>query len=802
MSDEKLALFFRTDDRAVAEPIFDEIYSDTNLQVLKIALLWCKNRADADEVVNLTYSALWEKWVATRNASVPKMNLGFLYHVAVHKAVDAHRAERCRSSRMAGMDAGLMDSTFEGRDGHERRKALAAIYSALEELDPEDRKMLSMELAGVTDTDASLASGVSRETYRLAKERAKAKLGRLLELREITYPSIYSIPIALLEGAQAPAKSSSPSAAQQAKQPGASSKPKPRTGFLLLLAFLAALVAVFCVTVLYSGTQPAIVKSSAPAATAMPTPLDFTGSCATWGANFAGQLGTGQSGIPARYLPDVMIPAAAYDEISSSMHNLAIGADGSVFSWGDNQRGQLGRDVAPHDATAQRVEGLAEAKAVSAGYMHSLALMADGSVYAWGAGTEGQLGNAKSADSLKPVRVSGLPRIVAISAGGDHSLALAGDGRVFAWGANAQGQLGDGTIANNATPIEVAGISGIRTIGTGLRASFAVDAEGRVWAWGDNAAGQLGDGSNTGRNRPTPVVGIANCLKVCGGDLHSVALTGDGSVYAWGEGLSGQLGLGATQASLTPVRIASLAGIADIATKKDHTLALDKSGTLWAWGRNTYSQLGDSSVIDRDTPIRVMAVSKVGRISTGFEHSVALYGAELQMPPLYGSRLTLDALQVNGIDYALPSPVVRVRRGERLTGTMTVLVDRRGPAIAILPIGGTISWDRSYRVQVFRNLKPGEAVAKMNLDVSAPAEPGEYWIIILADAVWDFDELFGRDHTTDHGGPDNGPFGNGNDVWDWTREQFEQAARGEYVDQIFDGAPYRSVALAVKVVVE
>lgn len=77
----------------------------------------------------------------------------------------------------------------------------------------------------------------------------------------------------------------------------------------------------------------------------------------------------------------------------AGMHSLAVGEDGTVYSWGGNEKGALGRvtgdepddedegEAVPAPVQFPRDEMIVM---VSAGDTHSAALTADGRVYVWG----------------------------------------------------------------------------------------------------------------------------------------------------------------------------------------------------------------------------------------------------------------------------------------------------------------------------------------------------------------------------------------------------------------------------------
>lgn len=81
---------------------------------------------------------------------------------------------------------------------------------------------------------------------------------------------------------------------------------------------------------------------------------------------------------------------------------------------------------------------------ILAGDHHTLAIKDDGTLWSWGFNNDGQLGNGTLTNSPIPIKISTY-QWIDISAGAAHSLAIKSDGTLWAWGSNVYGQLGDGT---------------------------------------------------------------------------------------------------------------------------------------------------------------------------------------------------------------------------------------------------------------------------------------------------------------------------------------------------------------------
>jgi alpha-tubulin suppressor-like RCC1 family protein len=114
-------------------------------------------------------------------------------------------------------------------------------------------------------------------------------------------------------------------------------------------------------------------------------------------------------------------------------HGVWLKADGTVWVWGGNSRGQLGVD-GDHAYVPVQVPELRGIRDVAAGDRFTAAVQNDGTLWTWGDNQYGELGNGSAQDSPKPVRIRSLTGMAAVSAAGRHILALRSDGTVWEWG--------------------------------------------------------------------------------------------------------------------------------------------------------------------------------------------------------------------------------------------------------------------------------------------------------------------------------------------------------------------------------
>jgi alpha-tubulin suppressor-like RCC1 family protein len=330
---------------------------------------------------------------------------------------------------------------------------------------------------------------------------------------------------------------------------------------------------------------------------------DYLGSLYGWGTNSDGQLGRGNdAGTPiAVQLPLNFTIAGAIDE-----HSLVLKSTGEFLAVGDNDKAQTGRPASPEELTVAPVTGLENGNPVpfnvidvAASEFGAYAVGAGGQLWVWGDNAFDQFGDpdAPPSDSPTPRRVPIIDDkdqfipVVDVEAGDLFALARTADGRLFGWGANNSGQVGVGDTLPVEFPTEVPVAVTPSALALGGQHALMIDSGGLLWSWGLNSFGQLG---RTGAQATPAGVSVDGKLvtRVAAGGAHSLALTDDNLVYAWGDNGNGQVGAGSAQSYSTPQLVPGLTDIVDIQAGTLHSLALRADGRVFAWGRNASAATG------------------------------------------------------------------------------------------------------------------------------------------------------------------------------------------------------------------
>ena len=341
------------------------------------------------------------------------------------------------------------------------------------------------------------------------------------------------------------------------------------------------------------------------------------------------------------------------DVSAGHLHTCAVRMDGTVWCWGSNQHGQLGRDPSS-TATASsplQVAGIDDASAVSTGQHRTCAIRSGGQVWCWGQNDTGSFGMHQLGDGTgveqrhTPAAVlnvagdAALSGVVALAGGYWHTCARRSDGAVLCWGQNASYELGDGSTTQHPRPVPPAGGIAAADVGAGDGVSCAAAASGgALRCWGYNltaAAGGSGGSVSTPRLVPADAGGDLDSgidqVSVGGVDdytgsqhgAHSCARSG-GRILCWGRNDDGQVGNGATGGVVREATVVVSLGAADVSAGGRHTCIVTDAGRARCWGRNGDGQLGDGATDDTSVPGPDLAgLTGVAQVSAGSYHTCA-----------------------------------------------------------------------------------------------------------------------------------------------------------------------------------
>ena len=357
-----------------------------------------------------------------------------------------------------------------------------------------------------------------------------------------------------------------------------------------------------------------------------PTATPISGGISTWGyGNHYGMpTGLGNGDNISRSNPTQVGANTTYLNIIASNYNMmAVKQDGTLWVSGRNSGfiyeqgsgwGQIGLAT---DWTEK----------ISIGRKHGLGIKANGTLWSWGENNYGQLGDGTVINKSSPVQIGTGTTWLNISAGQYSTIATKTDGTLWLWGHNGYGQLGQGNIIARSSPVQVGAGTNWLKLGTYTNTHnvLAIKTDGTLWAWGANGAGQLGDGTIIHRSSPVQIGTGTNWADISTGNIqHTSATKTDGTLWSWGENNYGQLGDGTVINKSSPVQIGTGTTWSKVSCGGAHAIATKTNGTLWGWGCGGVDfvgfpggMIGDNTVIAKSSPVQVGTQTNWGKISAG-----------------------------------------------------------------------------------------------------------------------------------------------------------------------------------------
>lgn len=204
--------------------------------------------------------------------------------------------------------------------------------------------------------------------------------------------------------------------------------------------------------------------------------LRANGTAWAWGTNGSGELGNGDT--TRRSSPVSVIGGFTdWTNITGGTYfSVGVRANGTAWAWGLNSVGNLGdNSITNRSSPVSVVGGFTDWVQVDAGSGCTLGLRANGTLWAWGGNTRGQLGDGTTTNRSSPVSVVGGFTDWVQASISYTGVGLRANGTAWAWGRNVLGQIGNSTTTSTSSPVSISGgISDWVLVSAGYNHSAAV----------------------------------------------------------------------------------------------------------------------------------------------------------------------------------------------------------------------------------------------------------------------------------------------------------------------------------------
>lgn len=268
-----------------------------------------------------------------------------------------------------------------------------------------------------------------------------------------------------------------------------------------------------------------------------------------------------------------------------------------------------GISTVSHETTIHIVPGTSHQRMVS-GYYHVIVLDNTGTVYGWGDNAGGQLGKGDTIDRSSPTEIpnssfgGGGEEIVELGWGSQNSFFITRTGKVFACGVGSYGQMGFGNTSIVTTPTQITtNISSkkiVRVHCNSWSAQILAD-DGSVFSTGRSRYHGMGFGDlynptlipSTDPAASSGVLAGKLVIQLGGGEDFAALLTTEGKVYAFGRSGEGQLANTNSYNDYVFTLTALGSTVLTVAnTQTDTNRVITQSGTVLVTGSNVDGQLG------------------------------------------------------------------------------------------------------------------------------------------------------------------------------------------------------------------
>ena len=298
-------------------------------------------------------------------------------------------------------------------------------------------------------------------------------------------------------------------------------------------------------------------------------------------------------------------------------HTITLSNDGTLHSFGRNEKGQLGLGHNNDVSLPTPIPNLPKITQISCGATFTVCVDYEGFIWSFGGNHYG-LGTGNTTYFNVPQKIISIPPVHSVSCGGYHTLIITSDSSLWSFGYNKYGQLCLGNKESKMNAQKTS-FSNISKISTGNFISFFQNDKREIFSCGNNQNGACGLGHfNHPQITPSLILNLpSNIVHFVCGFAQSLFLDSEGNVFSVGENKKGELGLGYNRNQNVLNKIPNIPPIQTISCVNSSSYLIDFEGNLWSFGKNGEGQLGHGDTTSINAPKVISTLKDIRQISYG-----------------------------------------------------------------------------------------------------------------------------------------------------------------------------------------